>query len=471
MARGRIRTALGTGTLAVLVGWAALAAPQATPVVKRVTLSPTELREAATGALKAGHPEIAYRYSDALVKRDATDRTALLIRARAARDLGQYDNAKQSAKAAWKQAETPEDKFSTSMIMAQTLSSAGQRTMAQLWLRRAAQHAPTEALENRAIRDFRYVRSRNPWNTQFSFAITPDSNVNNGTSEKYLSDDPDDFIGSQTEFSANSRPIPGMEIALGASTRYRFRETETHANDLTFSTRFQHYVISSSDKRRLRTVEGNDYDFGYYEFGYAHRGKNREGRGEYRLFTTVGQNWYGGEEYSRYVDLAGGQTFYLENYRSIRVNLSARRTFGVTRSDLDEVNASVSYRFPIGTSGILSTSLNASIGESPNNAGDSYEAIGARAWYRLTKPVLGARASFSVSARSKVHDDYVHGVLIRQVGREDMQYTADFLLVFDQIDYYGFNPTMRVSASRTDSNVTRLQAERFGINFGIQSAF
>ena len=70
------------------------------------------------------------------------------------------------------------------MLMAQAQSSSGRKTLAQYWLRRAVEVAPTPATEARAIRDFKYLRATNPWSTRISFSITPDSNVNDGSANE-----------------------------------------------------------------------------------------------------------------------------------------------------------------------------------------------------------------------------------------------------------------------------------------------
>jgi len=75
-----------------------------------VQLAPDQMRNAAAPALRAGLPDQALAFSDAFVQRDPTDRTALLIRARAHRDLGAFKAAKSDARAAWKLAETKDQK-------------------------------------------------------------------------------------------------------------------------------------------------------------------------------------------------------------------------------------------------------------------------------------------------------------------------------------------------------------------------
>ena len=56
-------------------------------------------------------------------------------------------------------------------------------------------------------------------------------------------------------------------------------------------------------------------------------------------------------------------------------------------------------------------------------------------------------------------------------GRHDDYYQADISLTFKKIDYYGFNPTLSMTAAKVDSNIGLFESNRFGVNFGIQSAF
>ena len=137
-------------------------------------LSPGEMRDLSAKALDAGHPETALELTSALLQRDADDVQALLIRSRAARDSGDFTLARDMAGRAWSLSGTdPEARYAAALATAQALSSQGKRTRAQIWLRRAAQIAPTEQARQMAVRDFRYVRSRNCWATDLTFGIGP----------------------------------------------------------------------------------------------------------------------------------------------------------------------------------------------------------------------------------------------------------------------------------------------------------
>lgn len=463
----RLLHKVGTGVLAGTL----LFAPASGPAEQAVSLTPDQLRNAAFLSLEHGQMQQAYRFSGALIQRDPDDRDALLIHSRAARNIGKFEEAKASARLAWKLSENDQDRYSSSMLMAQALASNGQHTWSQLWLRRAVEHAPSQALENRAIRDFRYVRARNPWLMRISFSITPDSNINNGSSERssFLNYELSEVLYGQPveyQLGGSARALSGIEYAFGLTTRYRLSETETRAHDVVFTTDIRHYTLSSESKQIAPGAEGNDFAFASYTFGYGHRGINFDQRGEYRVSADLGQSWYGGDEYARFVRLSAGQTYKLEGGRRINARLAGEHQKGITRSDSDTVRGDLSYSFLLPSGSHLWTNATSAVATS-NARVDEFTEFGLRAQITFAKPLFGATAQLGLWARKRDYDFSRHSA----DGRQDDRIQADFTLIFDRMDYYGFNPTMRISASKTDSNIGLYEAERFGVNFGIQSAF
>lgn len=197
------------------------------------TLTADQMRGAAVSAIGEGQPELALQIATALLTRDAQDVTALILKARAARDLGQFDIAHPAAAQAWQQAATPQERYDSARVMAQVLASQNQRTRAQLWLRRAVQHAPDEQMRQAAVRDFRYVSARNRWNTQLNLSLAPNSNINNGSvreSTQIYDFFSQDYVTARLGGAA--RALSGIEASLGATLRYRLLETETFRTDL-----------------------------------------------------------------------------------------------------------------------------------------------------------------------------------------------------------------------------------------------
>lgn len=457
-----------TLTAAALAALTALAAPARAETVE---LAPDQLRLAALLALRGGDAPRALRYSEALLARDPGDHAALMLRSRAARNLGRFEVAKSSARDAWRAAGDDAQKYSSSLLMAQALASDGHRTRAQWWLRRAVEHAPNEAAERKAIGDFRYVRARNPWAAQLSFSVSPNSNINNGSSARssFLNYKLSELLFGQPveyELGGTARALSGIEYALGVTTRYRFAETETRANDVIFTADLRTYTLSNEAKSIAPGAKGSDFAFATYTLGYGHRGLNFDHRGEYRLVVDAGQSFYGGDEYARFARLSLGQSYRLADGDKVNLRLAGQRQFGIATADSDTLRADFSYTTRIWNGATLWTNATLAAAQSPS-AADEFREIGLRAELTLAKPVAGARVQMGLWARNRDYDVSPHS----PDGRQEDRVQADLTLIFDKVDYYGFNPTMQLSASRTDSNISLYDANQVGLNFGIRSAF
>lgn len=96
-----------------------------------------------------------------------------------------------------------------------------------------------------------------------------------------------------------------------------------------------------------------------------------------------------------------------------------------------------------------------------------YRQVRLSARYGLAKPVLGMAVDFGVSMATKTHD------LSRfsRFGRRDKEMTADVTAVFTQVEYFGFSPSVTLSAQRNDSTIGLYDTEGLGLRLGIQSAF
>jgi tetratricopeptide (TPR) repeat protein len=436
-----------------------------------VSLSPDQLRAAAIAEFQGGNPNRAVAYADALIARDENDRVAHLVRARALRKMGRYDEAYKSGHTAWSLSKTDAERYSSAVILAQIQSSAGHRTYSQIWLRRAIHRAPTEELEQKAIRDFRYVRSRNPWSTRISFAITPDSNINNGSSSRssFLNYRLTEVLfGAPVEYqlSGTARALSGIEYSFGVDTRYRFSETQTDANDLFFSLDIREYSLSSEAKSIAPNAKSSDFSFASYFIGYGHRGFNFGNRGEYAFRADVGQSWYGGFEYARYMRANIIQSYALNPRTRINARLSAERQIGVTTNDLDTGKIDLWFAHILPSRTQVRVFATGAIGKSPVQS-QEFRELALRGSLSLAKQWAGAYVQLGLGYRKRDYNNSRHS----SRGRHDERLGAEMTLIFANIDYYGFNPTMTFYAQYTDSNIQLYKSKRLGINIGIQSAF
>ncbi|NNE51711.1 MAG: DUF560 domain-containing protein [Sulfitobacter sp.] len=436
----------------------------------QVTLAPDSMRQAAVIALREGDAPRAQAFAEALLERDADDLNAHLIRSRALRDQGKVAPARAAARRAWTLAETDADKYAAALITAQVLSTQGKRTRAQLWLRRAAQHAPNDRLKARAKRDFRYVRARNRWSTKLDFVLAPNSNINNGSANdrSYLNHAFSALFGEPVEYalSGSAQALSGIEYGASLRTRYRFRETASTAQDLKFGLSYRSFILSESAKVQAPDVSGSDFAFGTLSFGYGYRQLNMERLGEFSGDLEAGQSWYGGSRYASYLRGAVGQSIKTSATRRYRFGLNAERLLGQATPDVDTLgfSASLTERFASGNLGYIGISTEVTQSIEPTS---EYAEVEIRGGYVLGKPIMGAALQFGLGMSYRDYDLSIHS----PDGRQDRRIFADMTATFTDIDYYGFNPSLTVSASRTDSNIGLYDVNRFGVSLGIKSAF
>ncbi len=441
----------------------------------QTTVGPDELRIAASDALRAGEPRKALQFGQALTKRDPEDLNAHLIMARAARDLGDMAPARASARRAWQLAETDAQKYSAALVTAQVLSSDNKRTRAQLWLRRAAEHAPNDLLRAKAKQDFGYVKQRNPWRTDLRFTFAPNSNINNGSARERAQIDT--FFGEAREFEldAVARAIAGLEFGGSVHTRYRFHQTPTKAHDAKLSLSYRTYTITDDledgpdnqiDGESATDISGSDFAFGSLSFGYGYRQFNMDRRGEFSFDTEVGQTWYGGNRYASFLQLRAQQSVILEGKKRLRFGGNLERQWGQATADTDSasISANLTQSFASGNSGFVGLYLK---NTQSTTARLEYNEVTVRTGIALREPVMGAALQFGLGASFRDYDVSPY----TSDGRQDNRIFADVTATFKDIDYYGFNPTVTLSASSTDSNIGLYDVNRVGLNIGIRSAF
>lgn len=434
---------------------------QATPGPQ--DMSPQEAYQTAFAGLESGHSALANAIADALLQRDPGDFRFLILKSRAARNIGLFDESTTAGRSAWRQAESDAQKFTAAMVTAQALSSAGKRTRAQLWLRRASDSAPNDSTRALAARDFRYVRARNTWSTELSFNIAPSNNVNNGSANETTQ-----LYGLPLEFrlSGTAQALAGIKYAASAATRYRIDQGANFAHDMVFQFSHRTYTLDADSRASAPGVSGSDFAFTQAAIGYIYQNRPKNGLGPYALNATAGHTLYGGESYFSYLRLSGTQNFRLSDRANLSFSGSGERQFGVASPDADIVRADLRFARQVGALGRLGLSLGHSASSSVTDV-SNYNEMRTGVDLTLTKPIFGTRVSFGLDWRQR---DYP---LSRYdpSGRNDEELSASIDLVFTEIVRYGFNPTLSINAAHTTSNIGLYDSESIGVSFGMRSAF
>ncbi|WP_439123053.1 tetratricopeptide repeat protein [Marivita sp.] len=436
----------------------------AVQVHAQAVLNPEQMRELASQAVLQGQAGLAFDLTGALIDRDDTDLDAHLIRSRAARNLGRNDEALTHARRAWALAEGEQARYAAALAMAQALSSSGRRTAAQLWLRRAVQIAPNDALEARAAADFRYVRRQNPWSTALRFSVSPSSNINNDSRNETS-----ELFGLPFEFAleGEARALSGVEVSAGFSTRYRLVNTDRKRTDLLFGLSHRTYVLSDEAKDIAPDADGSDFATSSVFVGLQENYALPGGKARLGWDARIGRTWYGGDPLLTYNRIGATYRRTAGDRGMFNLAISREGQDGETgRDDATIWSAHVGYGMALASGNTLSVSTTFTESESDADYLDyTLRAISAR--YGLAKPIGPAQLEFGLTLSEKRHERSN----LTTDGRDERSIKATVTAALPDMDFYGFIPTITLNAERTDANIDLYETENFGIQLGIRSAF
>lgn len=432
-------------------------------LAQSVVLAPDQLRKAAFEALAVGQNDRALAFAGALVQRDASDAPALILQSRALRNLARYREAQQAARSAWRAATTDADRFGAALAVAQAMSSAGQRTAAQLWLRRAAQIAPNDQARQIALTDFGYVRSRNPWVLQVDGKVAPSSNINNGSSNAVAV-----MLGLPFVLSGDAQALSGIETELGFSARYRLPQTAQSATEFRFSAVGQAYTLSDEAQALAPAARASDYAFAALEIGAQHRIQPKAGKTSFGFGATLGHNWYGGSDLSDYLRLDLSADRPLTGRIGLTFGMTAERQWraDVPSRSATVLGASVGLAERLGNGDTLRLSLGTRQTGSDSAEIDHLALTLNLGWTRAA-PVAGMQLSGVLGAETR---DYAASPYSFD-GREDLRITAEVTALFSNVEFMGFSPGLTLRASRNASTIDLYDSSDFGVTLGVRSAF
>ncbi|SLN26436.1 hypothetical protein PSA7680_01154 [Pseudoruegeria aquimaris] len=417
---------------------------------------------AAFTLLYNGYAQAAADLARALIARDPSDLEAHLALSRAERVLGNFEAATAAGKSAWALADTDEERFAAALVTAQALSSEGKRTRAMLWLRRAAQEAPDEARKAQAMRDFRYVRGRNPFSTTLSFTSRPSSNINNGSKSDTLIIDGLPFV-----ISGDARALSGLEVVLGASTAYTRRVSENRL--LRFGGRFEtrHYALSSEAKAQAPDQDASDYSYTEIEATIGATQLRDPRLGITDLSFDIGRAWYGGDPLANF--LRGTIEHRQRLGRSITgtysLSLTSQQRLDSSTQDSTDLFVLGNWAMTGQSGGVLGWNLGARDMRS-QSATISHNALIAGISYQPRAEIFGTRGVLSLDVEQRSYDKPLFGTM-----REDTRTRLGVTLLLDGLEYYGFAPTLNMSYTRTKSNISLYDTEEIGVNIGLRSTF
>jgi len=424
------------------------------------TLAPQAARAAAARLLTEGYPRATLDVTAVLLERDPQDVDALILRAHAQRTLQDNSGAQVSARKAWQYSTEGVQKYEAARVMAQALSSDDRKSRAQLWLRRAAQVAPTEQLRNRAVRDYQYVRFTNPWSVKFRFGIAPSDNVNNAPLDNTV------ILGGLLFEDETAIPLSGVEISTGVDLRYNFNISRTRRNFVLLSWDQKRVVITDDDKPL--EIDEDDFRYTKLEAALGRDFKTAADAPSNTVSLSLGRIWSGGDHLADEVRVRFRQTHKLAD----GATLNWYSTFGYAdrqdNADRSGITSTLgaTWSRPVGGGSRLALSAKLSRTDT-DSAVVTHDAVTLGATYTLGRPVLSAVATFSAFGTFRRYDDAVYG----PDPRRDDGAVLSTSLFFKDFDTYGFAPKVAFTARRTNSNISSFDTRDIRVSIGLQSVF
>lgn len=442
-----------------------------------VEFTPEEAREVAIAAVNAGDFETAHQLSDVLLQRNAKDVSALIVRARVAIALGDFEDAKTLAGSAFSLSSNEHARFAAARVVALAHANQNEFTRAQFWLRRARQVAPDAEARALAAQDFRIVTARNPLSVSFSFGISPSNNVNNGSSNsRVVAPDWANFlksflgssavVGDVVDLSAGSQAIKGFNIQAGLRLGYTLGQTPTSRTTLTFGASANQVVFTAAEKAANPTIDPRAYSTQSLSFGLDRVWAADDG-GYYAISPEVSQVWYGGSilqqsltlDAKRFwaIDERNGFTL-LPRYEWTRYPASSdqSQTFGVSAQWQHVLETGGRLGFDVTTNKVSAADpLKASFGG------------GISVSYSHPAPVFGFDISGTVGQSWRRFEGWNGGAGTRS----DATFNIGLDVAAPKAEIYGFVPVMSLSGSATQSDRDLYDKTVTSIGLNFRSAF
>ncbi len=463
-ARDLLRAALlATGLIAPATGVAA--------EEESFTLSLAQTRQLAVLALQSGDLGLAVRAAEGLLQANPGDPFAHYVMAAALLQLDRPEPARGAAARAYRNARTGPDRFGAAQLAARAAYVGGHPTLAQLWLRRAAIHAPDRRAEAVVARDYRVLRRQNPWAFRLRAEMRPSSNVNKGADSALQIIDGVPVTGW---LSGAAQALSGLIGSADIQSSYRFRQTRDSATSLAGRLYVQRVALSAEARAIAPRARNGDYASTFVEMSLRHgfRAGPRERGGTAAFAFAGGESWWGGYRSFRYARLSAERDWQLGATRVDLRALAERRfmaRYSVNDARILEFGAEIDR--PLANGDRLSWTL-AWRDTDARHPNGTYRSASMRLGYSFGQPVGPVRLSVGLVLGWSDYPVFWSGGFIRVPGgRQDRSAYGDVNMLFSRYDYAGFAPMLRLRAGRKDSNDSRYSMKEFSISLSMESKF
>lgn len=437
------------------------------PVKADVSMGIAEARQIAAASLAQGQPQLAAQIATGLLQRDPSDAYAHFVLARAFQQMQQPKLARRQAALAYRHADTGLGRYQASQLAATLAVELAQPGMAQIWLRRSWNHAPDDRAREVLKRDYRVLRALNPWNVQLRLSMAPSDNVNNGAEDPYAVIAGVPWVGV---LSGDAMALSGLKMTGDLSLGYRFTQTDHSQTRVTGRLYLSRVALSADARAQAPTAENSDFAYTKAELGLEHRRSLGKEAGLLSAELTLSRQWYGGQPLQNSLRIEGARVVPLAPGKQVQLSLAAERSQPERGAPVTEMDLRASVSAKLSGGGTFSYGASLQLADSLYVNARRQRATGFVAW-GLPRPIGPAKVSLSLGGTVADYPDYRVGPFVVPGGRQDHMLFGSADFVFENLDYAGFVPSLKVQAQKTRSNVSRFETNEFSVSLGIVSRF
>ncbi|MDW4499659.1 hypothetical protein R5H30_16820 [Sulfitobacter sp. D35] len=434
-----------------------------------VTLSVDEARGIAIEAAAAGDaPELVVRLGEALLAANPDDAVVHYLVAEAQGQLGRPGRGRRSAARAYRLSGDDLSRFQSAELAARLAFADSRPTTTQIWLRRAAQYAPSVEIEQRIAEDYARVRRINPFSFYLRTAVRPSDNVNDGADSALQVIDGIPFTGV---LSGAALALPGTVFATDFNLGYRLRADDRSQTSAGLRVYIQRVALNDEARDKAPEVSNSDFGYTYLAATLDHAFAVGEAKGVARVGGAVGRLWYGGDPSYDFIELNAGRSWRLGDATALSLDGSVERQFNDFASLFNateyELVGAVDHELANGDAIGMSLNLQRITSDFENAR---YDSAALRAVYGFDRKLGPARVTAGLTLGYSDYPDYI-AVFEVPGGRQDKSVYGDVNFFFPDIDYAGFAPNLRISTGRKYSNVSRFDTRETSVSVGIESKF
>ena len=433
--------------------------------VRNAHASPTDMLSQSEHALVTGNPERARVLAEGIIDQEPSNYAALILLSLAHADLGADHASADAATNAYRVATTADQQFQAARIVASAHFKMAQYTRAQWWLRRAGNDADTPQEAAKVRQEFTRIRTKNPLRVNLGFSVAPSDNINNGSeSESFF------LEGLDFEFflPESSLALSGIEYAGDVFATYDLAQGPNHRTQLQGYIFGRTFSLSRKSQAAVPDISGNDYALILTEAAINHSRLLRSGWGPTSVSAHIGKAWFGGGPLWDYGKVSLAQMIPDDANSALTIggSFENRTARHATQSDTQVTYLYASQQH-MRTNQDKITITFSGLTQNAAFETDSFTEYRGNIAYHFGQPLMGTHVSVSGGLGYKSYDEFT----LSLDGRRDRYASLGGTVVFDSISYFGFAPTVAVTATRTESNLTQFTTSQLQARVGVQSTF